>query len=114
MYFSVLGNWPNTYAFTKAMAEDLVRHHSYNLPIGMFRPAIVTSSVKEPVVGWIDNLYGPTGVVAGVGTGVLRTMHCDKDIIANIVPVDMTVNALIAAAWDVATNQLDRYVIYVY
>lgn len=75
----------------------------------MFRPAIVTSSVREPVVGWIDNLYGPTGVVAGVGTGVLRTMHCDRDITANIVPVDMTVNALITAAWDVATNNKIRY-----
>lgn len=75
--------------------------------MGMFRPAIVTSSVREPEVGWIDNLYGPTGVVAGVGTGVLRTMHCDRDVIANIVPVDMTVNALIASAWDVATNYKD-------
>lgn len=62
----------------------------------------MTSSAKEPVVGWIDNLYGPTGVVAGVGTGILRTMHCGKEINANIVPVDYTVNALIACVWDVA------------
>lgn len=82
----------------------MIRTNGKNLPIGMFRPAIVTSSVREPVTGWIDNLYGPTGVVAGVATGLLRTMHCDKDIIANIVPVDMTVNALIASAWDVAAN----------
>lgn len=79
----------------------------------MFRPAIVTSSAHEPVVGWIDNLYGPTGVVAGAGTGVLRTMHCDRDINANIVPVDMTVNALITSAWDIsrkhnATNNNDK------
>lgn len=37
---SILGNWPNTYAFTKAMAEDLVKKESRGLPIGMFRPAI--------------------------------------------------------------------------
>lgn len=55
-------------------------------------------------MGWIDNLYGPTGVVAGVGTGVLRTMHCDRDINANIVPVDMTVSALISCAWDTANR----------
>lgn len=59
------------------------------------------------MVGWIDNLYGPTGVVAGVGTGVLRTLHCNKYINANIVPVDMSVNALITAAWDVGTNYKD-------
>ncbi|XP_063703930.1 fatty acyl-CoA reductase wat-like isoform X2 [Culicoides brevitarsis] len=98
----ILGNWPNTYAFTKALAEDVVRRNCKKLPLGIFRPAIVTSSAKEPVIGWIDNLYGPTGVVAGAGTGILRTMHCDKDINANIVPVDYTVNALIASVWDVA------------
>lgn len=67
-------------------------------------PFVVTSTVKEPVVGWIDNLYGPTGVIAGACTGVLRTLHCDENINANVVPVDMTCNALIAAAWDVGTN----------
>ena len=68
------------------------------------KPFVVTSTVKEPVIGWIDILYGPTGVVAGAGTGVLRTLHCDENINANIVPVDMACNALIAAAWDVGTN----------
>lgn len=97
----LIGDWPNTYTYTKALAEDIVRRNSEGIPVGVFRPAIVTSSAKEPLVGWIDNLYGPTGVVAGAGTGVLRTMHCDKKINANIVPVDFCVNALIAAAWDV-------------
>lgn len=108
-YNRILGKWPNTYAFTKALSEDLIRMNGKNLPLGMFRPAIVTSSVREPVVGYIDNLYGPTGVVAGAGTGVLRTMHCNPDITANIVPVDMTVNALITSAWDVATNYKDAW-----
>jgi fatty acyl-CoA reductase len=66
----------------------------------------------EPVVGWIDNLYGPTGVVAGAATGILRTMQCDRNVNANIVPVDMTVSALISSAWDVAdqysTKSIDR------
>lgn len=105
---SILGKWPNTYAFTKALSENLIRTGAKNMPIGMFRPAIVTSSAREPVVGWIDNLNGPTGVIAGAGTGILRTLHCNPDVIANIVPVDMTVNALICSAWDVAVNHKDR------
>jgi fatty acyl-CoA reductase len=36
---SLLEDWPNTYAFTKAMAEDLVRDKGVGLPIGVFRPA---------------------------------------------------------------------------
>lgn len=31
--------------------------------------------------------------------------HCDKNINANIVPVDMTVNALIISAYDVAAKK---------
>lgn len=36
----LLGTWPNTYTFTKALAEDYVRENSRGLPIGIFRPGI--------------------------------------------------------------------------
>lgn len=36
----LLDKWPNTYTFTKAIAEDVVRQHGDGLPIGMFRPGI--------------------------------------------------------------------------
>lgn len=36
----LIGNWPNTYTFTKALAEALIRDTAGNLPIGIFRPAI--------------------------------------------------------------------------
>lgn len=87
---------------TKAMAEQLVRCQHRGLPLGVFRPAIVTSTYQEPVQGWTDNYYGPTGVVAAVMMGILHSLHCHEEINANIVPVDMCVNALIASAWDVA------------
>lgn len=67
------------------------------------------STYKEPITGWIDNLYGPTGVCAGVASGLLRTLHCNDDVIANIVPVDTCVAALLAVAWDVATKNCERY-----
>lgn len=123
----ILGNWPNTYAFTKALAESVVRSKCGGLPIGVFRPAIgklqifaittqnkvyfsVVSTYKEPIEAWIDNLYGPTGVCVGAASGVLRTLHCNDSCVANIVPGDMCVAALIASAWDVASKQETRYV----
>ncbi|OXU24628.1 hypothetical protein TSAR_006068 [Trichomalopsis sarcophagae] len=99
----LLGRWPNTYTFTKAVAEDIVRKDGVDMPVGIFRPAIVISTYQEPLRGWIDNMYGPIGVAAGAGTGLLRSIHCDGSMRANVVPGDMTVNALIASAWDVAT-----------
>ncbi|XP_046383568.1 fatty acyl-CoA reductase wat-like [Ischnura elegans] len=98
----MLGKWPNTYTFTKAITEDMIRTYAKDIPITIFRPAIIIATWREPVSGWIDNLYGPTGVVVGAGTGVLRTLHCDKNIVADMVPVDMTVAALIASAWATA------------
>ncbi|KAF5284905.1 hypothetical protein FQA39_LY16860 [Lamprigera yunnana] len=98
----LLDQWPNTYTYTKAVAEDIVRQDGDGLPVAIFRPAVVVSTYKEPMKGWINNMYGPTGVCAGAGTGVLRTIHCNANVNANIVPVDMCVNSLIATAWDVA------------
>lgn len=59
---------------------------------------------KEPVAGWIDNMYGPTGIVVGVGSGLLRVLYAVETNNAELVPVDMCVNALLASAWDVAGN----------
>ncbi|XP_076668926.1 fatty acyl-CoA reductase wat [Andrena cerasifolii] len=100
----LLGAWPNTYTFTKAVAESAVKNGAGDLPVGIFRPGIVISTYKEPIQGWIDNLYGPTGVAAGAGSGILRSIHCDGSMIANVVPGDLTINALIACAWDVANR----------
>lgn len=65
---------------------------------------IVVATNSEPIAGWIDNLYGATGVVVGCGTGVLRTLQCDERVCAQIVPVDMVCNAIIAAAHSTASR----------
>ncbi|XP_046683798.1 fatty acyl-CoA reductase wat-like [Homalodisca vitripennis] len=90
---------PNTYIYTKAVAEELVKTYSKVLPVSVFRPSIVVATRDEPFPGWIDNMYGPTGVVVATITGIMRTLHCDPDKLADIVPVDMVVNGLIATAW---------------
>ncbi|XP_066153693.1 fatty acyl-CoA reductase wat-like [Euwallacea fornicatus] len=98
----LLGKYPNTYTYTKQVAENVVSQEFENMPVAIFRPAIVISTYKEPIPGWVNNLYGPTGVAAGVGVGLLRTLHGDPNVNANIVPVDMCVNSLIVTAAKVA------------
>lgn len=51
-------------------------------------------------------MYGPTGVFIGAGVGLLRTLHCDRALKANLVPVDMCVNSLIVAAKEVSDEFL--------
>lgn len=64
----------------------------------------VTLSANEPIAGWGDNLYGPIGSTISTLLGFTRFQWCDPDITANLVPVDFTVHALIASAWDVSNQ----------
>lgn len=105
---AILGPWPNTYTFTKALAEKELRINSAGMPIGIFRPAIVISTAKEPLKGWLDNMYGPTGVAVGSATGILRTIQCDELVSADIVPVDSVVNCLMVAASSVHNSYKNR------
>ena len=55
---------PNTYTYTKAIAETLVVQEcrEFNLPCAIIRPSIVGASWREPFPGWIDNFNGPTAL----------------------------------------------------
>jgi fatty acyl-CoA reductase len=37
---SVIGDWPNTYTFTKAVTEDMIKEEARDLPIAILRPSI--------------------------------------------------------------------------
>ncbi|XP_017770686.1 PREDICTED: uncharacterized protein LOC108558317 [Nicrophorus vespilloides] len=95
----LIGEYPNSYVFTKALAEDVIKSEGVGLPLAIVRPSIVVASCEEPVKGWIDNVYGPTGVTIGVALGIIRTMHCRKDNVVDIVPADYVCNAILAACW---------------
>ncbi|XP_011146929.1 fatty acyl-CoA reductase wat [Harpegnathos saltator] len=101
----LVGEWPNTYVYTKAIAEDTVRQYGVGLPVCIVRPSIVTSTAKEPVSGWTNNMYGAMGIVVGSALGLLRTLHCVPENIADIIPADYIIANLIVAAWDVAERK---------
>jgi fatty acyl-CoA reductase len=46
----------------------------------------------------VDNLNGPVGLIVGACKGVIRSMHCNADYHAEVIPVDLAINALIAIA----------------
>jgi fatty acyl-CoA reductase len=57
----LIGKRPNTYTYTKALAEHLLMEECGGIPLAIVRPTIVTAAMKEPIPGWVDNLNGPTG-----------------------------------------------------
>lgn len=44
----LLGAMPNTYTFTKGLAETLVKRECRGYPVAIVRPSIVVCSWKEP------------------------------------------------------------------
>ncbi|XP_050358319.1 fatty acyl-CoA reductase wat-like [Nymphalis io] len=75
-----MDQWPNSYAITKAVAEELVRVMGEGLPICIVRPAIVVSAYREPKLGWVDvkNAYGPSGVIKGIQFGAITFFGFDN------------------------------------
>ncbi|XP_017839779.1 putative fatty acyl-CoA reductase CG5065 isoform X1 [Drosophila busckii] len=86
---------PNTYTYSKRLAELLVRDHYESMPVIIARPSIVTPAVAEPLPGWVDNMNGPTGVLIGAGKGVIRSMICNGELKSEVIPVDIAINGLI-------------------
>lgn len=96
--------WPNTYAYTKALAEELMRVYSKKLPIVVVRPSIIMMTYSDPIPGWLNNVYGINGVFVGVGMGVLRIFYIDNRKRADIIPADIVVNSSLAVIWHSVTK----------
>ncbi|XP_022226135.2 fatty acyl-CoA reductase wat-like [Drosophila obscura] len=105
---ALLGAYPNTYTYTKALAEDVILREAGDLPISIFRPAVIVASHKEPVCGWIDNLYGPIAIIYGVARGVLRVVNLDMNTCSSLVPVDYCANVALASLWQTSKKRGEK------
>lgn len=101
----LVGSRPNTYTYTKAIAESLLVERAKkllpNIPIAMVRPSIVAGIWRQPICGWVDNFNGPTGVILSMMTGCIQAMHAYPNYCADIVPVDIVANLIICTAWQI-------------
>ncbi|XP_071581063.1 putative fatty acyl-CoA reductase CG5065 [Temnothorax nylanderi] len=91
----LIASRPNTYTFTKALAERMLQQERGPLPVAIVRPSIVMSSYREPVAGWADNYNGPTGLILAAGKGVFSsigiivTLNVYFDRTTTSLPVDL-------------------------
>jgi len=96
---------PNTYIYTKAVAEQLLKEEKGDIPLAIVRPSMVTGAAKEPMPGWIDNINGPIGAIVGVSAGFLRVTRWNPNMVGDVIPVDFTINLMIALAWYTANHK---------
>lgn len=111
--FRYTDNLPNTYIFTKGLAENACDDYKDKVPISIFRPAIVVGIQKEPIPGWVANFNGPTGLIVGAGTGLIRGFYCDTNCPLYCTPADSCINAILVATWKKGLN-MDKDILPIY
>lgn len=112
MTAEMIGSRPNTYTFTKALGESALAVEGGVLPIVIVRPSVVVAAWREPLPGWVENMNGPTGFIAGAGKGLLRTVYCKREKLIDLVPVDIPINLAIATAWRIASHPANAIPVY--
>ena len=91
--------WPNTYTFTKSLAESLLVTRGAGLPVAVVRPAIVETSIAKPFRGWNEGINTSASLSYLLGT-YFRQLPTNERKRLDIVPVDSVCQGmtLIAAA----------------
>ncbi|GAB0093592.1 Fatty acyl-CoA reductase [Sergentomyia squamirostris] len=101
----IIGNHPNTYTFTKQLAENLIVKEMAGMPVAIIRPSVVYGTYEHPIEGWVGNANsGHLGFLAGYVKGVFRTMIGKPSSVIAIIPCDYVINSTLAMAWYVGTR----------
>ncbi|XP_069683847.1 putative fatty acyl-CoA reductase CG5065 isoform X2 [Periplaneta americana] len=108
----LLGPHPNCYTYSKRLTEALVNEYRDRIPVSVFRPSIVIPTYKDPIPGWVDTLNGPVGVLVAAGKGVLSSMMCNEKYQAEVIPVDIAINAILIATWKLAVDKYQEVPVY--
>ena len=94
----LIHNYPNTYTFTKSMAERMLKKNSGNLKVTIIRPSIIISCYEEPLSGWTETLAAAGGITLTAALGLLRNIQVDVSQILDLVPCDTVSNLILAAS----------------
>jgi fatty acyl-CoA reductase len=91
----LIGSFPNTYTFTKNLAEKSLKKNKGDLKCVIFRPSIIACSVKEPFPGWTDSLSAAGGLTLMIGLGLCNYFNIKGDNALDVIAVDMVSNGIL-------------------
>lgn len=105
-------HFPNTYTYSKHLAEKFINEKSSEIPAIILRPSIVIPNVKDPFPGWIDFRGTCMGLQIGIFLGVMKSFYGKSDTILSLVPCDFVTNAAIVSAIKMAQDKIKSLKIY--
>jgi fatty acyl-CoA reductase len=91
---------PNTYTYTKCLAEHLLSQRRGNVPLAIVRPSIISAAWAEPKPGWIDSSAAFAGCLLYTGLGLVKVWEANPNVRLDVVPVDSVSRRIIATAFD--------------
>jgi nucleoside-diphosphate-sugar epimerase len=89
--------WNDTYTFTKWLGEQQAAALTRGGTLTIVRPAIVESAWQQPQRGWIEGMKVGDAIVLAYARGKTRLFPARRSGIADIIPVDLVVNAITLA-----------------
>ena len=102
--------WPNTYTFTKSLAESLIRNFldaNRHAAIAVVRPAIVESSIEKPFLGWNEGINTSASLSYLLGT-FFRQLPTNENKCLDLIPVDLVSRGMTLIAAALVTRRHER------
>jgi fatty acyl-CoA reductase len=100
--------WPDVYTFTKALGEIALNELAGDNPLVIVRPSIIESALELPFPGWVEGFRMADPVILGFGRGALPEFPGIPDGELDLIPVDLVVSCVLAAA----AKQSERRAVY--
>lgn len=106
----ILAYYPNTYTFTKSLTEHLIMKRvdlnrieeaqggKAQWPVAIIRATQVGAGAFEPLPGWVDGVTGANAPVFLMGKGIQVLQPDMGALVADIVPVDYLIRAVLGSA----------------
>lgn len=83
------------------ITESLQNENVPEIPAALVRFPLIGPAHKQPIPGFVEILRGSTAFMVGAGHA-----FGNAELQAEIIPIDLAVNTMIAAAWEVGTYVL--------
>lgn len=96
---------PNTYTFTKCLAEVLLSERRGTTPLTLLRPSVVSACRNHPFPGWIDSHAAYAAFISLLGAGYLKAVRADPTARIDVVPCDDVADRILSCAFDPTMQQ---------
>ena len=90
---------PNTYTYTKCLAEHLLSQRRGSVPLAIVRPSIISAAWADPKPGWIDSNAAFAGCLLYTGLGLVKVWEANPNVRLDVVPVDQVSKRILETAF---------------